>query len=715
MNFMEVLELKSVRYRQLKKILLATLATTTIFHGTVYAEQSVQPSATSDNSVEVNDENYSVNGETTAVEENYDMVYGGGNEQNSAPSTDNRVTINGGQINGVFGGISTTGSVRGNLVTINGGKIIGGVSGGLAFFPYNGSSAGNVYDNHVVINGGTIDFVSGGEVAYSYPADGSTPDFSQFQGGLVYNNSVRINGGNITGGINGGAALTGSVTGNLVDIYGGTVSGNVIAGEVREPTDTSAVTGNVINIFGNPDLSGANLFGGLLGSSYSPADNTLNINTAGITVNNINFDSFGAVNFNIPDSVKNGGTILTINNGTGGVDLSKIGLGLSGDSQLTTNDTINLIVNGSSSSDFANGSQNAVVSKGATLLYDANLTSSADGVTATLGNARVSDNPTEKANNGDFPDFQTSIPDPFSEAVADIALGAPEDSSDDGSGFGNIGIFSTGGFSAFLNTGGGRIKTKTGGGSSVTTKTGSYDLGFARSIANQKTGRTYLAPLIEYVHSSYDSNFSNGMRGSGNTKYTAGGIVARQSNSHGTYYEGSLRGGRMKNEFSSDDFIFNGERINVNYKMSAPVFTGHVRVGNVNRINRNNVLDIYGIYAYARQSGMGTDLSTGDHVDFSSINSNTIRLGYRMTTRTSKISKIYTGLAYQYDKNSDSTVTSQRYPKTSEGASGSSGILEIGWQIKPLRDNPWALDIKAVGWAGFHQGFNVLANVQKSF
>ena len=145
MNFMEVLELKSVRYRQLKKILLATLATTTIFHGTVYAEQSVQPSATSDNSVEVNDENYSVNGETTAVEENYDMVYGGGNEQNSAPSTDNRVTINGGQINGVFGGISTTGSVRGNLVTINGGKIIGGVSGGLAFFPYNGSSAGNVY------------------------------------------------------------------------------------------------------------------------------------------------------------------------------------------------------------------------------------------------------------------------------------------------------------------------------------------------------------------------------------------------------------------------------------------------------------------------------------------------------------------------------------------------------------------------------------------
>ena len=149
--------------------------------------------------------------------------------------------------------------------------------------------------------------------------------------------------------------------------------------------------------------------------------------------------------------------------------------------------------------------------------------------------------------------------------------------------------------------------------------------------------------------------------------------------------------------------------------MSAPVFTGHIRIGNLNRMNRDNVLDIYGIYSYARQNGMGTDLSTGDHVDFNSINSSTIRLGYRMTTKASKISKIYTGLAYQYDTASDSTVTSQRYPKTTSGASGSSGILELGWQIKPLRDNPWALDIKAVGWAGFHKGFNVLANMQKSF
>ena len=702
--------MKSTRYRKLKKILLATLATTTIFHGTVYAAQSVQPSGTSDNSVEVNGENYSVNGETTAIEEDYDIVYGGGSETNTGEAADNRVNINGGKINGAFGGVSSTGSVRGNLVTINGGNISGGVSGGLAFFPYDGTRAGNVFNNSVIVNGGTVNFVSGGEVAYSYPADGSTPDFSQFSGGLVYNNYVRINGGNVTGGINGGAALNGSVTNNVVDIYGGTVSGNVIAGEVREPTDSSAVTGNVINIYGNPDLSSASFYGGMLGSSYSPADNTLNINTAGITMKAINFDSFGAVNFNIPDSVGNGANIVTVTDGLSGVDLSKIGIGISGDSILNTNDTINLIVNGSSSSDYVSGSQNAVISKGVTLLYDANLTSSADGVTATIGGIRTSDNPTEEANSGDFPELQTSIPDPFSDMVADIALDEPLDEP----GGGELPLYIPRGFNAFLNAGGGRIKTKTGNGSSVTTKSTNYDLGFSRAIGGD-SGRIYIAPVIEYVRSSYDNNFANGMTGSGTAKYTAGGIVARQSNRHGMYYEGSLRGGRMKNEFSSSDFISNGKRIPVSYNMSAPVFTGHIRIGNLNRMNRDNVLDIYGIYSYARQNGMGTDLSTGDHVDFNSINSSTIRLGYRMTTKASKISKIYTGLAYQYDTASDSTVTSQRYPKTTSGASGSSGILELGWQIKPLRDNPWALDIKAVGWAGFHKGFNVLANMQKSF
>lgn len=694
--------------------MLATLATTTIFHGTVYAAQSVQPGGTSDNSVEVDEKNYSVNGETTAVEEDYDIVYGGGNEENSSSATGNRVNINGGNLNGVFGGVSSTGSVRGNNVTINGGKILGGVSGGLAYFSYNGTRAGNVFENSVIVNGGTINFVSGGEVAYSYPVDGSTPDFSQFQGGRVYNNYVRINGGNITGGINGGAALTGDVTDNTIDIYGGTISGDVIAGEIREPTSSSAVTGNAINIFGNPDLSGANLFGGMLGSSYSPDGNTLNINTAGITVNNINFDSFSAINFMIPDSVQSGGNILTINNGTSGVDLGKIGIGISGNSPLDTNDTINLIVNGSSS--YTGGSQNAVVSKGATLLYDANLISTVDGVTATLGGVRTSDNPTEEANSGDFPELQTNIPDPFSDIVADIALdtGTGEPSGDEPVNP-DLPVYIPSGFNAFLNTGGGRIKTKMGGGSRVTTKSTNYDLGFTRMLGNQESGRTYIAPVIEYVRSSYDNSFANGMSGSGTAKYTAGGFIARQSNRNGMYYEGSLRGGRMRNEFSSSDFIFNGQKINVGYNMSAPVFTGHVRIGNINRMNRNNILDVYGIYSYARQNGMGTDLSTGDHVDFSSINSSTIRLGYRMTTKVSKISKIYTGLAYQYDTSSSSTVTSQRYPKTSDGASGSSAILELGWQIKPLRDNPWALDIKAVGWAGFHQGFNVLANIQKSF
>ena len=86
-----------------------------------------------------------------------------------------------------------------------------------------------------------------------------------------------------------------------------------------------------------------------------------------------------------------------------------------------------------------------------------------------------------------------------------------------------------------------------------------------------------------------------------------------------------------------------------------------------------------------------------------------------MTTRLNKVSKIYSGLAYQYEKNSDSIATAINYFKQSEGATGSSGMVEFGWQIKPNRFTSWTLDLNATGWVGRQQGFNIFAKAEKSF
>ena len=140
----------------------------------------------------------------------------------------------------------------------------------------------------------------------------------------------------------------------------------------------------------------------------------------------------------------------------------------------------------------------------------------------------------------------------------------------------------------------------------------------------------------------------------------------------------------------------------------------HVRLGVAKKFNANNVLDIYGIYSYAHQGSMNSDLSSGENVEFSSVHAQKIRLGYRFTSRTSEISRVYTGLAWQYESTSGATATAIDYSKHSDGSKGSSGMLEFGWQIKPNKNNPWLLDINATGWIGYQRGFNAMARMQRS-
>ena len=718
--------MKKFRNKKLRKLLLAAFATTTIFMnfsrgGVVCAAENVQPSATSDNSVEVNSDKYSVNGTETTASGEYDAVFGGGHEQNSSAANNNRVTINGGQINGVFGGMSTYSGAIGNRIWINGGNISGGVIGGAVYFPYDAtSSVGNVTGNSVFINGGTVNFVSGGEVAYAYPTDGSEPDLTQaiFQnGGDVSNNTAQVDGGTVTNGVSGGSALTGNATNNTVNLNGGKISGNVIGSEVRYPTGNSSVTGNTINLNGSPDLSGANLIGGLLGSSYSPDGNTLNINTSGITAKNIY--GFGNVNFHVPDSLLNNTTpMLTLTDGSTSLGLDSVGVYFDGNSNFKTGDTVNLLYNANGLDTGGTSAQDLTVQKGSTSIYGLNLSNNGTGLSATIGN-RLGDT-----------DNVPSIPYPAIAAIeivppvpdVKIPLGfeyyTDEDGyfmePEDGKAQAVENVRENHGFEIFLNTGFGHMKTKTGDGTYIKSDSTTIDLGLARTLFSDNSS-THIAPVIEYNSGDYDSNLHNGITGSGKTKYLAGGVIARNMLNNGFYYEGSFRGGRNENDFTADNFLVNDTRQRVSYDMDSPLYTGHVRLGKFNRLNRNNVLEIYGIYAYTQQQGMNSDLSTGEHVRFNSVHSNRARIGYRMTTRVSKISTIYTGLAFQYESNSGSTASGDAWSNSTAGAKGSSGMLELGWQIKPRKDTPWVVDVYATGWAGHQQGGTIMAKVKKSF
>lgn len=707
-----------------KKLLLATLAiavTAQPYGGnkTVYAADDDEEESTSSVS----------NNEVTIDEGTHDIIYGGGTESNNADSFGNIVAVNGGSLNGVFGGISISGNVYNNRVVINGGTINGGISGGLTYFPYDSNAtAGNVYGNTIIVNGGQIGYVSGGEVAYTYDSSGgSTLDFSAarfLNGGNVYSNTVAVNGGEILYGISGGSALTGSALNNTISIYGGTVSGNIIAGEVRNPTANSAVTGNTINI-GNPNnpnayinLSGATLIGGMLGSSYSPAGNTLNIYSSSVTARNIN--GFEGVNFFVPNSAlaDTSSPILTLTNGSTSLELDSIGVQVPGNSNFNDGDKINLIYNSNGLTSSAS-SYETTVTKGVTEIYGLTLTNDSTGLNGTIS-SKI----------GNTPNVENIAKTP----VTPILVVRPVLNVPDRNSVGNFVTDSDGyfldsedskaqivedarlnpHFETFLNAGYGHIKTKTGGDTYVTANSQNYDLGLSKTFTTTSSNIS-VAPVIEYNRGTYDSKLKNGTTGNGKTRYIAGGFVVRNMNNSGFYYEGSFRGGKAKNEFTANNFWVNESPQRVSYDMDAPLFTGHIRLGKFNRLDRNNVLEVYGIYSYSKQNGMSTNLSSGEHVNFGSVHNSLERIGYRLTTRTSRISQVYTGLAFQHESGSGSTASGNGWSSSSSGISGSSGMLEIGWLIRPQRSVPWAVNIYSTGWLGHQRGLTAMAKVQKSF
>ncbi len=611
-----------------KKLLLASVAVGVVTPfitsgGIVHAESvEVLPEESSDNTVEVNETNYSINGETTELGEDdtYGTIYGSYPE--SGDATNNTVTINGGTFGNVYGGYSFSGNVTGNTLTIN---------------------------------GGTFYSVYGG---YSWDGDAS-------------NNIVNLYGG------------------TFYDIYGGYAP----SGET---------SGNVLNIY-NKNISAQNIY---------------------------NFDN---LNFYIPNDVSSGDTMLTL---TGSVatgtetavstttDLSGVTIRagiVAGNSNLAVGDTINLIQN---SNGFITDADTTygTLTEGVSLDYGLTVSNSGSNIIATIDSVpqdlniqtqaiplsagltsiktldTVLDNNNLPATGLDF-DFEDDNDDTDAAEVSDIQVMEPK------------------GWEIFASAGGGSLRTKAGDGAYVDMKSTSFDLGLARTLNNGGAGKLAFAPIIDYAHGNYDSYLTDGTHGTGSTKYIAGGGVFRNMWNNGFYVEGSFRAGKVKTDFASEnmDKTF-GQR--VSYDTDATAMAGHLKLGKNLRLGKNNLLDVYATYYHAHQGGMNADLNPyGDQYKISSADSGRFRIGYRLTTRISKISRIYTGFAYQYEHTDgiSATYLSKNLSTRSAGNSGSSGMLEIGWVIKPLKNNPWAVDINATGWAGHQRGVTAMAKISKSF
>ncbi|MDO5379520.1 MAG: autotransporter outer membrane beta-barrel domain-containing protein, partial [Acidaminococcaceae bacterium] len=500
-----------------------------------------------------------------------EKVLGGASE--SGVAMNNTVEISGGTISSdVIGGAASTGAVSGNSVVITGGSIGRNVMGGQG---NSSSTTAAVSGNSVTVKGGTIgSFVVGGMAV-----SGSSS---------VSGNSITISGGSM--GISGYAACggigSGDVSNNNVTISGGTLTGNVYGGY---STGTGAVTGNSVTISGAPTFIDTVIYGGESVGGGEVSGNILNIKNTGITVANVK--NFAVYNFYLPDTVQANDTLLMLNGGTGheGTDISgsAVNVGVAGSAPaLQVGDNINIMVNNNGIT--ADGVTYGV-QQGVSIAYGFETALSVDGKKVVATVSKVPERTLEQSQSP-VETLLASVS--FINSGADLLAGR---------GLADLADTAVGGTEIFGAMSGGSMRYDTGSHADV--KGYNFALGMGKAVANN-AGKLTFGPFMEYGYGDYTSYLDNGIRGDGKTKYYGIGLLARQDNKSGLYYEGSLRYGRMDADYASGDMTgVGGSKVFADYDSSSSYYGAHLGIGKVNKINDTTKTDLYAKLFYTHQGG----------------------------------------------------------------------------------------------------------------
>ena len=511
-----------------------------------------------------------------------------------------------------------------------------------------------------------------------------------------------------------------NIDGNIAkDVYGGNVmlSSNITADAPTLNADNNTVNFNAGNVLGV-------LYGGLINNAGAQSvgrGNTLNVRGTGLTAKNI--AAFNTVNFyTSPGKIKDT-TLLTLNGGQQ-TDLSgtRINTIIHKESEFAIGDVVHLLANDATIKTNAdtvitNPTQGAVVEyRGATKLSadGKSLDFTAESRSLTEQSKSLAETRAAAAtllNSGaDF--FASAGITNAVDAAAHETFGNDADasagtrsggSSSDGSnaesGNGAAGeakALRNGSFAPFAALGGSGMRAESG--SYVDTRGWNINAGFARALKN-KNGTMTFGPMVEYGRGNYTSHLGDGTRASGDVKFFGVGAFLRQNNTDGLWYEGSLRFGRM-----DSDYRGNLNSLDVTYDTDSNYFAAHLGIGKVKKVSEKGSLDLYTKLFYAHQRGSEADLSTGEHFEFGAVDSIRWRVGGKYSHHISKTRSMYAGLAYEYEFKGDATASYQGLSTPSPSLKGSSGLLELGYRMKPGATSPITLDFGLNLWAGKKRG-----------
>ena len=665
-----------------------------------------------------------------------DSVYGGYAEKDN--SNNNQVTVDGaGTVKGtVFGGYAKIGSVNNNQVTVDGAGTVKDTVFGA--FSEKGNTTGNVVNirGNSVIGDDTVIPIKGavvGGFALEGISSGNTVNianskvfrnvYGAFGGNDCTGNIINITGSEIGANVYGGQAEKGNSLGNTVSIENSTVTENVYGGYAQKVLAAKAENNKVIL------KNGAKIKGDVycgyavitIDSQDGIKNNTLEVVGKGNEAKSI--QNFDKLHFFITKDLVANDTMLKVTD-TALINNAEIKAGVELGTKLKKNDTINLIDAGALKAEnittgtltdglinIDKGIKVAIGPDGNKLVGVINGTTPPGGGGTTPpgggGTTPPGGGGTTPGAGSHYADADAKSPvETQSAALTMLNLGHDLLTT---AGYENAALAvdgeEEGSVNPFITMSANNQKLDTG--SHVDLKAWNMNLGFAKKI-NNNSGKLIIAPVIEYGRGSYDSYLDNGTHGDGDAHFWGAGLMAKQLNDDGLYYEGSLRAGRMSTDYQSA--VAGG----IKYDSDATYYAAHLGMGKVVQLNDKDTIDYYGKLFYTRQQGDKITVGTGATYDFDATTSLRTRLGARYTHQLSEKNALYAGLAWQHEFDGESnaivatTLGSASAPAPS--MKGDTGIMELGWRVN--NSDKFELGLGVNGSVGKQKGvgFNLSLN-----
>ena len=415
--------------------------------------------------------------------------------------------------------------------------------------------------------------------------------------------------------------------------------------------------------------------------------NTLQMHTSGVTAGDIaNFEN---LHFYLPNNIANGDTVLTLDGQAFGTptDITGANIGVAvtgGKAALQPGDRITLInaeLGLTADAKPVNNTSGMKGIQGVSLRYGFDLSTDPNNLYATVN--KVETNPqTKSLSEGRLGGlaFVNQGADLLSNAGIAYALEAAQTEKH---------LFSV------ISGGNSRYKS----GSHVDVKGVNLLAGASTKLPNS-SGNLLLTGFFEAGWGNYDSfnSFADGdVKGNGDNRYYGAGILARQDFSNKFYTEGSIRAGKLENEFNA---TVSGKA--THYKINKAYYGAHLGAGYLMPLGTGE-LDMYGKYLWTRQNG-GKHTIAGDVFTFDDINSQRSKLGARYSHPLNESTTLKLGAAWEYEFDGKANASVHGLPIAAPSLKGHTGVAEAAIKITPVKNKDLSFELGVQGHAGKRQG-----------